>query len=408
MNSLSPLTPGAAKTILHAFGVAVQQAVMYGPAHNVARLAAKEAASLLAETLGREAALEIAVAPQGGGALVNGESVAVPDSAGQAFLARMEAHGAHELRFEPDVEPEDAITFFDVFSARPQAVAEQGGLKAALERALPSGSVRIAEAQWRRVGDDDGKGGGADSPHRPALPKGGALDLSSLYGSKAAGSGSGSGAAAKPKKAPSGEGATLDLTAALAEAEPRFGASRREKEEAAASGAERREADKRAVAELLRRTADLLDRAGRPPDEDLKREVLETIERTLHIVEANTEETKDRIGELSQQIDEDRATVESIEAASRRRGMGPQLTRAELLERFAELSQEIVQPLTVATGAIDMVRKGKCGDLTDEQRSLLHLAAESLDRMSQLAERFSRIAGLPDGFEPDQNVIGRR
>ena len=409
MNPATRISLGAAKCVPHALGIAVQQAVMYGPAHNVARLAAKEAAAVLTETLGREAALDIALAPQGGGAIVNGEPVSAPDSAGQAFLARMEAHGAHELRFEPGFEFEDVNTFLDVLSARPQAVAEQGGLKAALERALPSGAVRIAEAQWRKVGDDEGPGGGADAPHRPALPNGGAFDLSSLYGTKAAGSGSGGGGApGKPKKAASGEGATLDLTAALAEAEPRFGASRREKEEAAASGAERREADKRAVAELLRRTADLLDKAGRPPEESLRREVLETIERALHIVETNAAETKDRIGELSQQIEEDRATVESIEAASRRRGMGPQLTRAELLERFAELSQEIVQPLTVATGAIDMVRKGKGGDLTDEQRSLLHLAAESLDRMGQLSERFSRIAGLPEGFEPDRDLVGRR
>ena len=81
---------------------------------------------------------------------------------------------------------------------------------------------------------------------------------------------------------------------------------------------------------------------------------------------------------------------------------------AELLERFSELSQELVQPLTVSTGAIDLVRKGKGGDLTDEQRSLLHLAAESLDRMQQLADRIARIAGLPDGFSPDPDAIGAR
>jgi len=396
------ISPGAARSILHALGIAVQQAVMYGPAHNVARLAAKEAASVVSDLLGRETALEISVAPQGGGALVNGESVSAPDSAGQAFLARMEAHGANELRFAPGIEFEDVITFLDVLSARPQAVADQGGLKAALERALPGGSVRIAESQWRKVGDE--AGGAADAPHRPALPKGGAFDLSSLYGGAAAAKPHPSGGAGGGGR---GEGATLDLTAALAEAEPRFGASRREKEEATAEGASRREADERAISELLRRTADLLDKAGRPPDAEIKREVLETIERTLHLVEENSAGTTDRIGELSRQIEEDRATVESIEAAARRRGMGPQLTRAELLERFAELSQEIVQPLTVATGAIDMVRKGKCGDLTDEQRSLLHLAAESLDRMGQLAERFARIAGLPEGFEPDRDILGR-
>ena len=69
------ISTGTAKTILHALGIAVQQAVMYGPAHNVARLAAKEAAAVLAEELGRETALEISVAPQGGGAIVNIASV---------------------------------------------------------------------------------------------------------------------------------------------------------------------------------------------------------------------------------------------------------------------------------------------------------------------------------------------
>ena len=123
MNPATRISLGAAKSVLHALGIAVQQAVMYGPAHNVARLAAKEAAAVLTETLGREAALDIALAPQGGGAIVNGEPVSAPDSAGQAFLARMEAHGAHELRFEPGFEFEDVNTFLDVLSARPQAVA---------------------------------------------------------------------------------------------------------------------------------------------------------------------------------------------------------------------------------------------------------------------------------------------
>ena len=407
MPNLHPISAGTAKTILHALGVAVQQAVMYGPTHNVSRLAAREAAVVLEASLGPDGSLEIAVAPQGGGALVNGELVSTPDSAGQAFLARMEAHGAHELRFASGIESEDMNTFLGVLSVRPQEVAAQGGLKAALERALPSGAVRMSEAQWRKVGEDEA--GGSAAPARPALPKGGALDLSSLYGGRAAGGGA---AAARPKPspgraAPSGEGGTLDLTAALAEAEPRFGASRREKDAAAAEGAARREADKRAVSEMLRRTADLLDRAGRPPDAEIKREVLETIERTLHLVEENSAETSRRIGELAHQIEEDRATVESIEAASRRRGMGPQLTRAELLERLAELNQQFVQPLTVSTGAIDLVRKGKGGDLTDEQRSLLHLAAESLDRMQKLADRITCIAGLPEGFTPDPDIVDR-
>ena len=393
------LSSGAARSLLHALGIAVQQAVMYGPVHNVSRLAAREAAATLADSLGPEAGLEIAVAPQGGGVLVNGESVSSPDSAGQAFVARLEAHGVHELHFAPGFASSDVETFLALLAARPDASAASGGFKAALGRALPGGSVRVLESQWRKVGEDGSAPGSA--PSRPALPKGvsalaGAAD--SLYGGK--------GPAAASRPAPSGDGATLDLSSAFAEAEPRFAPSRAEKAAAAAEGAARREADKRAVSEMLRHTADLLDRAGRPPDAEIKREVLETIERTLHLVEEGSAETSRRIGELSHQIEEDRATVESIEAALRRRGMGPQLTRAELLERLAELNQEFVQPLTVSTGAIDLVRKGKGGDLTDEQRSLLHLAAESLDRMRQLADRITRIAGLPEGLTPDLDAIG--
>ena len=40
----TPISTGTAKTMLHALGIAVQQAVMYGPVHNVSRLAAREAA----------------------------------------------------------------------------------------------------------------------------------------------------------------------------------------------------------------------------------------------------------------------------------------------------------------------------------------------------------------------------
>ena len=396
----NPISTGIARTLLHALGIAVQQAVMYGPVHNVSRLAAREAASTLADLLGPETGLEIAVAPQGAGAIVNGERVSSPDSAGQSFLARLEAHGVHELCIEPRFETGEVETFLALLSARPDASAASGGFKAALERALPGGSVRVVESQWRKVGEN----GSAAAPARPALPKGASAlagMAGSLYGAK------GPAAPARPG-APTGEGGMLDLTAALAEAEPRFGASRREKNEASAESAARRESAESAISDLLRRTADLLDKAGRPPDVETKREVLDTIGRTLSLVEENSAETKRRIGELSRQIEEDRATVESIEAASRRRGMGPQLTRAELLARFSELSQEIVQPLTVSTGAIDLVRKGKGGDLTDEQRSLLHLAAESLDRMQQLSDRIARIAGLPDGFAPDPDVVGAK
>ena len=161
MPSPHPISSGTARSVLHTMGVAVQQAVMYGPVHNVSRLAAREAAATLAEALGPETGLEVAVAPQGAGAIVNGESVSSPDSAGQAFLARLEAHGVHELHFDPGFESSDAETFLALLAARPDSSAASGGFRASLERALPGGSVRVVESHWRKVGDD-----GAAAPAR--------------------------------------------------------------------------------------------------------------------------------------------------------------------------------------------------------------------------------------------------
>ena len=42
-NMPTSLSSGTARSLLHSLGIAVQQAVMYGPVHNVSRLAARAA-----------------------------------------------------------------------------------------------------------------------------------------------------------------------------------------------------------------------------------------------------------------------------------------------------------------------------------------------------------------------------
>jgi DNA-binding XRE family transcriptional regulator len=95
-----------------------------------------------------------------------------------------------------------------------------------------------------------------------------------------------------------------------------------------------------------------------------QQQILEAIARIREALAEVTRESERHIAALADQVDADRQTIASIESAARRRGLGIRLTRAELVERYAELNQEIIQPLTVSTGVIDMLGSGNAGPLT--------------------------------------------
>jgi len=112
-----------------------------------------------------------------------------------------------------------------------------------------------------------------------------------------------------------------------------------------------------------------------------------------------------QISTLADQVSEDRQTIASIESAARRRGITLRVSRGELVQRYAELNKEIMQPLTVSTGVIDMLQSGCVGALTEPQRELLKMAAESVERVNQLVAYMTRISGLPESLSPDAETI---
>ncbi len=81
------------------------------------------------------------------------------------------------------------------------------------------------------------------------------------------------------------------------------------------------------------------------------------------------------------------------------------LTRKELLEQYAEINQEILQPVTVSAGALDLLLSGRCGDLSSSQKELIHLAFEGMERVNQLIAYTNRISGLPESLQPDAGVV---
>jgi len=149
----------------------------------------------------------------------------------------------------------------------------------------------------------------------------------------------------------------------------------------------------------------MLERDGALTDAQQQQRVLEAVTRIRDALATSTRESERHIAALADQVDADRQTIASIESAARRRGLGIRLTRAELIERYAELNQEIVQPLTVSTGVIDMLGSGKAGPLTPSQHDMLRLASESVERVNQLVAYMRRIAGLPDSLTPDTAII---
>ena len=83
----------------------------------------------------------------------------------------------------------------------------------------------------------------------------------------------------------------------------------------------------------------------------------------------------------------------------------PVLSHRELLEILAEIAQEIMQPLTIITGTVAMIRSLKAGPFTNTQGELLSMIAESSDRMILLVKHLMDLAGTPVARQPDRTIL---
>lgn len=157
------------------------------------------------------------------------------------------------------------------------------------------------------------------------------------------------------------------------------------------------------LANMLRATATLIENEDKLPEGVGHRQILISVERILKALEESSSETRLAASRLAAQVEADRRIVESIEDAARKNGIGIKLTRKELIERYAELNQEILQPTTVAMGAVDMLLEDD--KLSPTQKELLKLAAEGIERVNQLISYMTNITGLPEALNPDGVLI---
>ena len=366
-----------ASLLVRALGLLVNQAGIYGPAHNVTQSAARSVFAELEEVVGRYGTVEIAL--KDNRVLLNGSLDGLDAASAKNLVDRMILHKIGGLLFLPPADRDEFLACITLFGTPPATLSVKGGFEAALKQAGLR-SVQVVAVAYQRVTD----------VVRPVVSPAGVESSPPSAG--------------KTQEAAASGPGVEDLAAAWARD---FSMQDTMPEEPAAvqQVASARQSRTRQLASLLRETAAMLECEGGLNSEQQQQRVLEAVTRIRDALADATRESEHHIAVLADQVDADRQTIASIESAARRRGLGIRLTRAELVERYAELNQEIVQPLTVSTGVIDMLSSGKAGPLSASQHDMLRLASESVERVNQLVAYMRRIAGLPASLTPDAEII---
>ncbi len=377
-NRYNPIPDPGATALLHSIGLLLQQAGMYGMGHNVAQLALQEAFARLETTLALHGAIEFAVS--GSDLLVNGSTLASKDPSIASMASRIEQHKLGGILFLPAIDHAEFSIFIRLMTSSPAAIANLGGLRQAIEDAGLR-YVKLVNTEYRKVPEGE--------PAPPPAPTDSKASDNKVFSLGAGAS-----------------GGVLDLSSELGGAPQSFAPPSSADEAGAEDAAKRRRRENaKKMADLLRATAALLENSGALPPEIEQRQILSAIERILHHLESSSVEVRKQINRLAGQVEADRQTIASIESAARRRGIGFNLTRKELLEQYAEINQEILQPVTVSAGALDLLLSGRCGDLSSSQKELIHLAFEGMERVNQLIAYTNRISGLPESLQPDAGVV---
>ena len=367
--------------LVRALGLLVSQAGVYGPSHKVTQSAARSVYAELEKAVKDYGQVEIAL--NGKEILVNGSSEGIGEMAGKNLSDRMTLHKINGIVFLSPSDMEEFLRWVTLLGTLPAALAAEGGFEGALKKAGLR-SVRVVTVAFQRVAGEPSTEPLPDWAQQPSSPK---LAVEAAP------------AEVPRRKAAAGGLGVLDLSAALeSEEEP----AERQGQQPAASEQKRRAAS---LASLLREAASLLEHDDGRVVSTQHQAVIVALEQIRTVLATMTADSENHITTLANQVDDDRQTIASIESAARRRGIGLKLTRGELVQRYAELNQEIVQPLTVSTGVLGMLRSECAGTLTTSQRDLLKMAEESVERVNQLVAYMNRISGLPDTYTPDAGII---
>ena len=365
-----------ALALLRELGLLIGQASIYGPAHNVTRNAIQAAFPALEQALRTHGTIEFSRRERA--LLVNGAVLNLASTTGRNLADRMILHKNEGLAFVPPADLQEFQAFIALLGAAPAALAADGGFDEALKKAGLR-SVQAINVAYRRVSAAAPRAAAdAEGPARPrALRRPSAAAVAHVLDEAARANEAGAETPAPPDPA----------------AEARRQAAEARRQRAAA------------LSDLFRQAADMLDREEGAAAGDGGTRLQEAFGRIREMLAGMSVESEKQIQTLAHQVHADRKAIAEIETAARKRGIGLQLTREELVARYAEINQELAQPLTVSGGALELLESGGAGALSEPQRELLKMAAEGIERVGRMAGYLKQISGVPDSLKPDQQIL---
>lgn len=359
--------------LLRELGVLIGLTGIYGATHNVPQNAARAVFPMLEDVVRTRGKTEITLRDRT--ILINGVALLGDASAAKTLLERLVLHKSEGLCFLPPADRDEFLKCVMLLGTPPAALAAEGGFGEAMRKANLR-SVRAVNVTYRRM---TGASSAIDEhPEKSrGLPRGctaavGVLDLDAQCAAPAS---------------------TLSGVPFLPDTDFR------------APAVDRRQQRSAALAEQLRKAAALLEQGTSRGPDGQPQDMQAAFRQIREMVASLTPDSEQQIRTLAGQVHADRQTVAAIEAAARRRGIGLQLSREELVNRYAEINQEIAQPLTVSVGALDLLNSGKAGNLSDSQRELLKLASEGVERVNRLMHHLEQISGLPASLTPDAEIL---
>lgn len=139
--------------------------------------------------------------------------------------------------------------------------------------------------------------------------------------------------------------------------------------------------------------------------------VFEKLESAMKSKEANGSQVNDLLGQASENLDDTIFSTkgkllvlsQQLEDTGTIGGQGKEMSREEILTSIAEISQELMQPLTAINASLEMMLNGYVGEINPEQHTLLDLANNSGEHLTFLMEELIDIVGCPS----NKGVDGR-
>lgn len=361
-----------ALNLVRDMGLLVNQVAIYGITHKVIQQQALDFFNRLNPLLAAHETVEFSL--QGDKLGVNGEIDGIDMMSARNLKEKMLLHKLPGIFFSPDLTQDEFFAFLSFLGKPPGKVQEMGGFEEVLKKSAMKG-VSLSHFVYERVDtrtpkvDPDPPKEEAPPPPAPAPAK-------------------------PPKRVPKPkpEGMEERTPSAQSAIDPA--------NYAPTQARLRRKRVQTELGSLFAEVTQLVGDAHAPQSEKMV-ETLRSIRDTLR---TSTEPAKERIASLLGQ-EEPPLPLTPGARPKRKKPKTPKFSHAEYMSRFAELTQEIAQPLTVTNSVIEVLRQGQIGLLNETQTQFLDLALESVDRVNQLIKYMHTLYGEPASLTPNATII---